>query len=283
MVRSGAARSGARSGSLPSLRTGSAPDCTDLWRRFWERRDRSARNELALAYEPLVHTTVRRLPAHVRNYWDKEDLAGFGLLGLLEAIDRWTEGSDASHFPAYAIQRIRGAIFDELRRLDWLTRAARRRVVTYRVTMEALSSELGRVPDAAEVLEGMGVDADAGAELLRDVQASQLLHLEHAAGDPDAEEPQALIDLITADAESEPEPQLLAAEQIAEIRRAVTSLPERQRTVVLLHFLGGLTQAQIGRLLGVSNSRVCQIEASAIETLRKVLAAPTNPTPSRCS
>ncbi len=248
------------------------PDTHDaLWATHWARRDRESRNDLILAYEPLVKLVVSRLPANVRTYWEVDDLRSFGLLGLVEAIDRWADDSPASRFPSYATKRIRGSIFDELRRLDWLPRTVRRRVITYRATVDALSSELGRVPETSEVLSEMGTDGANGEDVLSAVQSSQLLHLQHSVGSTSAGEDLRLIDLIVSDREVEPEPHVLRSEQFEEIRKAVTRLPERQRTVVTLHFLGGLTQEQIGSMLGVSNSRVCQIEATAIQTLRRLL------------
>ena len=250
------------------------PDDTDaLWERYWAGRDRVARNDLILAYEPLVKLVVSRLPANVRSYWEIDDLRSFGLLGLGEAIDRWASDSPANRFPSYATKRVRGAIFDELRRLDWLPRTVRRRVITYRATVDALSSELGRTPETREVLSEMGTDGAIGEDVLTAVQSSQLLHLQHSVGNAAAGEEMRLIDLIVSDRDAEPEPFVLRSEQFEEVRRAVTKLPERQRTVVTLHFLGGLTQEQIGVMLGVSNSRVCQIEATAIQTLRRLLAA----------
>lgn len=243
-----------------------------LWARFFEGRSTEARNELLLAYEPLVTRVVSRLPANVRSYWESDDLHGFGVLGLVEAIDRWQEGSEPERFAHYAMKRVRGAIFDELRRLDWLPRTVRRRVISYRSTVDALSSELGRVPATSEVIEQMGVEGLATADLLAEVQSSQLLHLQHAVASDTQGEELRLVDLIPADGEDDPEARLLHEEQLTALRRAVTRLPERQRAAITLHLLGGLTQKQIGAMLGVSNSRVCQIEASALQTLRRLMA-----------
>ena len=244
----------------------------ELWAAFWERRETAVRNELLLAYEPLVARVVTRLPANVRSYWESDDLHSFGVLGLVEAIDRWQDGSEASRFAHYAMKRIRGAVFDELRRLDWLPRTVRRRVISYRSTVDALSSELGRVPETAEVIEHMGADGQTSTDLLAEVQSSQLLHLQHAvAGDTQGEELR-LVDLIASDSDDDPEALLLHEEQLAALRHAVTRLPERQRAAVTLHLLDGLTQKQIGARLGVSNSRVCQIEATALQTLRRLLS-----------
>ncbi|MDA8295508.1 MAG: sigma-70 family RNA polymerase sigma factor [Actinomycetota bacterium] len=261
-------------GSLQSVASaagaGSPDDHAALWEAFWQDRDRRARNELILAYEPLVASVVNRLPANVKAYWEIDDLKSFGLLGLVEAIERWQPSTSATRFAAYAMKRVRGAIFDELRRLDWLPRTVRRRVISYRTTADALSSELGRQPETAEVLSQMGTDGSVNSDILAEIQSAQLLHLHHSVGSEDDEDLR-LIDLIVSE-DAQPEVAVLASERLAEVRAAVTRLPERQRTVVTLHFLGGLTQEQIGAMLGVSNSRICQIEASAIQTLRRILA-----------
>src|SRR5260221_4277235 len=87
-----------------------------LWKRFWAKRDREDRNELILAYKGIAHKVATRLPSNVRSNWETDDLESFGLLGLIEAIDRFDESSEVSLFTAYAQKRVRGAIYDELRR-----------------------------------------------------------------------------------------------------------------------------------------------------------------------
>lgn len=244
-----------------------------LWNTYWQRGDRATRNELILGYEPLVGIVLSRLPSTLRSHWDTDDLRSFGLLGLVEAIDRFEPASEPGRFPGYAMARIRGAIFDELRRLDWLPRTVRRRVITYRSTQDELASELGRVPATNEVLSEMGVAGADAADLLQAVQSSQLVHLQQSAESEDGRDAAPIIDLLAATDEG-PEAQVLVTERLGEVREAIAQLPERQRTVVSLRFFGGLTQEQIGVMLGVSNSRVCQIEAGAMAMLRRLLADP---------
>jgi RNA polymerase sigma factor for flagellar operon FliA len=242
-----------------------------LWSLFWARREREDRNNLVLVYNDLVHTVATRLPANVRSNWSLDDLESSGVLGLIEAIDRFDEDSKIALFPAYAQQRIRGAIYDELRRLDWLPRTIRRRVITYRVAVDDLSSELGRVPNRAEVMNSMGVDPSSENDLMQQVQSAQLTHFQQAKDEDDWSAAYRSIDQLVSDADENPEHRLLATERVELLRAAITQLPERQRTVITLHFLGGLTQDQIGAILSVSNSRVSQIETSAIKALRHLL------------
>jgi RNA polymerase sigma factor for flagellar operon FliA len=256
----------------------SAPPADDAaieaaWATFWADRDIDARNALLVAYNPLVKRVVSHLPSSIRDYWDVEDLKSFGILGLIEAIERFDETSPVNRFAGYASTRIRGAVFDELRRLDWLPRTVRRRVISYRTTVDTLSNELRRPPSREEVFASMDVKPADGAALLVEVQSAQLLHLDHAGHrDSDSEDEHVpLSNRIAGGGDHDPEPSLLASEELAELREAISALPERQRTVVTLHFLGGLTQGQIGDMLGISNSRVCQIEATAMQRLRRVL------------
>ncbi|HUY05962.1 MAG TPA: FliA/WhiG family RNA polymerase sigma factor [Acidimicrobiales bacterium] len=263
--------------SIASLASGDKTEITDLaslehlWRKFWARHECEDRNALVVVYQNIVHTVATRLPANVRANWSLDDLESSGLLGLIEAIGRFDETSQISLFPAYAQQRIRGAIYDELRRLDWLPRTIRRRVITYRVAVDDLSSELGRTPNRAEVMNSMGIDPREENELVQQVQSAQLTHFRKPKDEDDWSAAYRSIDQLVSDFAEQPESKLLEAERIGLLRAAIAKLPERQRTVVTLHFFGGLTQDQIGAILGVGNSRVSQIETSAIKTLRHLL------------
>jgi RNA polymerase sigma factor for flagellar operon FliA len=243
-----------------------------LWQKFWAARDREYRNELILAYQSLVFAVTARLPIRVRANWELCDLQSFGILGLIEAIDRFDEESEPSRFASYAMKRIRGAIYDELRRLDWLPRTIRRRVITYQTTADELSNELGRVPETKEVLTSMGVEAGASNSIRQELHSAQLVHLQQGESTEEWSAGYRLIEQLVSDRDKEPEPKFLHAERLEELRAAVKQLPERQRTVITLHLLGGVTQEQVGVVLGVSNSRVCQIEAAAVQALRTMLA-----------
>jgi RNA polymerase sigma factor FliA len=240
-----------------------------LWSRYWGDTTQPLRNELLLHYKYLTAQAVSRLPSSIRTHWDTDDLESIATLGLVEAIERFEENSVVERFPSYAASRIRGAVFDELRRLDWLPRTVRRRVITYRSTAETLSAELGRTPESTEILHEMGADSTASHKILTEVQSAQLARLDEPAGGGRGETI-SVADTV-ASRTIAPDESLIAAEELDELRAAVAALPERQRTVISLHLLGGLTQEQIGAMLGVTNSRICQIEAAALQTLRKVL------------
>ncbi len=260
---------------LPSLvqagRASSHAGEEALWQRYWHCRERVARNDLVLYYQPLVRLVASRLPSSVRTYWEIDDLRSFGLLGLIEAIGRWAPTSPGAMFEAYATKRVRGSMFDEMRRLDWLPRGERHRVVGYRAAGDDLYGRLRRMPERREILAEMGADDTEREKIVAAVQSSQILHLDrHVDGAPSGDET-SLIDLLLSDRSLEPESRVVSEERLDEVRAAMTKLPDRQRTVVTCHFLGGLTQEQIGSMLRVSNSRVSQIEASAMQALRRLL------------
>ena len=244
---------------------------SDLWQHFWIARNQEDRNDLVLFYKALVHTVVTRLPFDVRTHSDLDDLESFGMLGLIDAVQRFEENSQVSLFPVYAKTRIRGAIYDELRKIDWLPRSIRRRVTDYHIVVDDLSGALGRAPMKSEVLGSLGIKANKENALLQQVDSSQLTHFHQGETDEEWSSGYRNIDQLVADPDDSPESQLMATERIADLRTAVAHLPERQRTVITLHCFGDLTQAQIGAMLSVSTSRVSQIQAAAISALRVML------------
>ena len=264
--------------SSPALSRGGAtrfnysdPSYARLWERFRTGGDRRSRNDLLLAYEPLVLLVINQLSPGLRAYWDRDDLQSFGILGLLAAIDRFAAESPIGRFPSYASTCIKGAIFDEMRRLDWLPRGIRRHVTEYRHAADSLGHELGREPATTEILDSMGVSGDARSDVLAGVHSSQLLHLDHVVEVESADGTFRLVETLTDERIAGPEDAAVASDELLMLRRAVEELPERQRLVVTLHMFNGFTLEQVGTQIGVTASRACQIEAEAVRTLRRVL------------
>ncbi|HTW98764.1 MAG TPA: sigma-70 family RNA polymerase sigma factor [Acidimicrobiales bacterium] len=241
-------------------------DHAELWDRYLSDRSVEARNALVVTYRTLVLTVVKSLPRNVRSYWDDDDLVSFGTFGLMDAIARW---EPSARFETYATTRIRGAIYDELRRLDWLPRRIRRHVVAYNQASDELFSRLGRTPGTGEVLHEAGLhDQKERLEALDALLSAQLLHIDqgmvYGAGDE-------VIELVSADDSDDPESKAVLSCRLGELRTAVTRLPAQQREVVSLHLLAGLTQLQVASLLKVSESRVCQIAKAGTRALRLIM------------
>jgi RNA polymerase sigma factor for flagellar operon FliA len=238
-----------------------------IWVEYARDRDLVHRNELIVAYQPLVTKALRRLPSHVRSYWGHDELRSFGQDGLVKAIERW-DGTSAK-FESYALKRIRGAIFDEFRRLDWVPRTIRERINGYRLTHDRLTHDLKRNPSHDEVFAAMGLDARQGAELLVELRGSQFLHLSAVVeGDTSSE---TLADSLHTD-DDEPETQVIGGVLTADLQKAVSSLLPREQAIIHLAFGAGLSQEQIGDIIGVSGSQICKIQGRALSKLRSVLS-----------
>lgn len=252
---------------LPAPERGRAT-LDDIWLAYAAERDLVHRNQLIVAYQPLVAKALRRLPSHLRSYWSHDELRSFGQDGLVKAIERW-DGTSAK-FEAYALKRIRGAIFDEFRRLDWLPRSIRERINSYRTTQDALVHDLRRNPSHHEVVTAMGLAHEQGAEVLVEVQSSQFLHLSAVIdGDPAYD---TLGDTLHADGDEEPESRFLDGVLREDLNKAIASLLPREQAVIHLGFVAGLGQEQIGDIIGVSGSQVCKIQGRALNKLRSALA-----------
>ena len=239
-----------------------------IWATYAKDRDLLHRNELVVAYQPIVNETVRRLPAYILSYWEPGDLRSFGQDGLVRAIMRWSD-PDNSKFDRYARRCIKGAIFDELRRLDWMPRSARGRVICYRTTYDSLVGEFGRNPRPEEVCTAMGLMGRQATELMSELNGAQLLHLEgRTSSQPHSDG--AFVDVIS-DEGAEPEAELLASAEVEALNQAMATLNAREHTVLFLAFFGGLTQEQIGYIIGVGGPQVCKIHGAALRKLRSIL------------
>jgi RNA polymerase sigma factor for flagellar operon FliA len=214
-------------------------------------------------FAPLVkriaHHMVARLPVSV----DADDLIQVGMIGLMEALDRYEEMPGAQ-FATYAQQRIRGAMLDELRQMDWLPRSARKSMRQIEAAINALQQRLGRSPSEIEVAGELKVPIDLYHEMLFDARGAQLLHYEDfGSGEEDD-----FLERNCADNDSDPLVDLLDGDLRQTLIGAIDALPEREKTLMGLYYERELNFKEIGAVLGVSESRVCQMHSQAIARLR---------------
>jgi len=241
-----------------------------LWQQHRSEPSTGTRNALLTEYLPLVARAVHGVPAKVRTHHEPGDLESYGVFGLMDAIARFDAGSPPSRFPGYAVLRIRGAIFDELRRLDWLPRATRRRVVAFTKASEALTASAGRTPERREVLAEMGAGERASRSVALALPTAQLLSLNAAGQSSDAsDDAQPLEERLAGDPVEGPEHRCIAAARRAALQDAFAGLTDRQRQVLDMRMTEHRTQSEIGEILGVTNCRVSQLEARAIAVLRE--------------
>jgi RNA polymerase sigma factor for flagellar operon FliA len=246
----------------------------ELWRRYKEQGDPTARERLVVAYSPLVKFVAGRTGARLPSHVDQADLISYGMLGLIEAMDRF-EPERGIRFETFALQRIRGAIIDELRSLDWVPRSVRARAREIEEANSKLEHELGRVPTDAELAERLRMTEEELHESLLEISNSSILALEELWVTPDASGDRVSL-LDTLEDESAPDPQaaLDTTELKDRLQEAIQDLPERETLVIALYYFENLTLREIGEVLGVTESRVSQLHSKAVLRLRSRLKSP---------
>ena len=233
------------------------------WESFRESQETTAREWLVVHYASLVKFVAGRLSAGLPRSVDTNDLVSAGVFGLMDAIDRF-DPANGARFETFAIPRIRGAILDSLRALDWVPRSVRSRSRSVQDAISRLEHDLGRSPTDEEIADALGIDQAELEKWLADIAAGSVGPLDHVAMD-------------SAPAEKDEHLQPGRAIEESELRDAMRSeigrLPEREQAILILYYEDGLTLAEIGDALGVTESRVSQIHTKAVLQLRSRLAA----------
>ncbi len=240
-----------------------------LWTIYKKTNDEKFRDELLSAYIPLVKYIAGRLAINLPSSVETGDLESFGFFGLLDAVEKYDEARNVK-FETYASTRIRGAILDGLRSLDWVPRSTRSKVRVLENQVVKLTNELGRSPSDSEVASALGVSADRYYELLTEVKGINLFSLDETVAMENAGDNLKILDLVV-DQDILPAHQIIQSETIDELAVAVERLSEREQLVLALYYHEELTLKEIGHVLEVSESRVSQIHTKAISTLRSKL------------
>jgi RNA polymerase sigma factor for flagellar operon FliA len=252
-----------------------ADDTQSLWLEYRRTGDQAIRDRLILTYAPLVKYVAGRLgsglPAHV----DEGDLVSYGLLGLMGAIERYEPDRDVK-FETYAIARIKGAIIDELRAMDWVPRSVRSRAREIERAIAELESKLGTAPTDEQIAAKVGITVEELEESLADIARSSIAALDElwSPGGSDGDQI-ALIDTIEDADAPDPQSRLSQTEMKEAIADAIARLPEREKLVVTLYYYEELTLREIGEVLGVTESRVSQLHTKAILRLKARLSGAT--------
>ena len=243
----------------------------ELWRRYKDGGDQSARERLVVAYSPLVKFVAGRTGARLPSHVDQADLISYGMLGLIEAMERF-DPQRQIRFETFAMQRVRGAIIDELRSLDWVPRSVRSHAREIEEANSKLEHELSRPPTDAELSERLGMSEDDLQEALLQISNSSILALEELWMTPDASgDKVSLLDTIEDENATNPQAALDTSEVKDRLSEAIQELPERETLVVALYYFENLTLREIGDVLGVTESRVSQLHSKAVLRLRSRL------------
>ncbi len=230
---------------------------------------RAERERLIVEHICLVHHIVGRIGAHLPENVERDDLISAGILGLIKAIDRYDERRGAK-LATYASSVIKGEVMESLRAKDWAPRSVRRKARELAKCAARLEYTLGRPPEEAELAESMGLDIDGYHKLLEQVGGATLLSLEEVLAGDDSSWDGDAPDLDPYDEYGDPAVQLEDQAVRNVLTEAVDRLPEREKQVVGLYYQEELTLREIGAVLGVTESRVCQIHSQAIARLRGV-------------
>src|SRR3982751_130434 len=248
-----------------------AIELRDLWRRYKTSGDPAARERLVVAYSPLVKYVSGRmasgLPAHV----EECDLISYGLVVLINAIERF-ELEREIKFETYAITRIKGAIIDELRHLDWVPRSVRARAREIEKANSKLEHRLQRAPTDEEVAAELKISVEEFQDALLQISNSTIAALDELWTVNDTSGDQvSLLDTLTDENAPDPSQVMDSTELKDRVADAIARLPEREKLVVALYYYENLTLREIGEVLGVTESRVSQLHTKAVLRLRSAL------------
>lgn len=223
------------------------------------------RNELIKQYQPLVrrlaHHMMAKLPANVQ----VDDLIQVGLIGLSEALARY-EAAQGVQFETFATQRIRGAMLDELRDNDWMSRGSRKSQKEIEQAMRRLEHKLGRTPLESEIAADLGMSLDDYQSLLGKVRGTQLVYIEDMTRSDDDEN--SFLDHHISDTEADPVNMLRDQRLRQALIAAIKNLPEREQFIMSMYYEKDMNLKEIAAVLDVTESRICQLHSQSIARLR---------------
>jgi RNA polymerase sigma factor FliA len=240
----------------------------ELWRRYKADGEPSARERLVVAYSPLVKYVAGRTAAGLPPHVEESDLISYGLVGLISAIERFDPSREIK-FETYAIMRIKGAIIDELRAMDWVPRSVRARSREVERAHSKLEHSLQRAPTEKEVASELDVSVDELNDSLLQIANSSMVALDELWSTSDSSGDQvSLMDTIEDTTAPDPAQALDLGDLKDRIANSIATLPEREKLVIALYYYENLTLREIGEVLGVTESRVSQLHTKAVLRLR---------------
>lgn len=240
----------------------------NLWVRYKNEKDIQAREELIVEYASLVKYVAGRLAISLPANVQQDDLISYGIFGLIDAIEKFDLSRNIK-FETYAIARVKGAIWDGLRSMDWVPYSVRQKAKELESTYAKLESELGRAASDDEVCESMGISREQFSHMLAETSFTSVLSLEDMWKlDKDGANNVRVIDTIQDTNVPDPISMVMLDEQKHILTEAIYKLPEREKLVIALYYYEGLTLKEIGKVLGVSESRISQMHTKAILRLR---------------
>jgi len=246
----------------------------ELWEDYANDTTSNARDRLILHYSPLVKFVAGRVASGLPQSIEQSDLMSYGIFGLIDAIEKF-QPERGFKFETYAISRIKGAIIDELRSIDWVPRSLRAKARSLERAYSHLENELKRTPEDSEVAKELGCTEDELNTMMTQISFVGLVALDEmidVGGDGGGST--TIKDTLSADLTHDPVANFEVDEMKQMLADSINRMPDRERLVLTLYYYEGLTLAEIGEVLAVTESRVCQIHTKAILQLRGRLQEP---------
>lgn len=242
----------------------------ELWIEFRKTKSTQLRDAFIRQYMPLVKYVAGKLAVSMPSNVEFDDLVGFGQFGLLDAINKFDPEKNVK-FKTYAVTRIRGAIFDELRQLDWVPRSVRQKSREIEDTIVGLEARLGRTTTDNEVAQAMGLTLDEFHQTVLKVSGTSVLSLNDVWYSGDSSDRMSIGDSIESPSSLNPDVIVEREEVKRVIIEAINELPEKEKMVLVLYYHEDLTFKEIGQVLQVSESRISQLHTKANLRLRAKL------------
>ncbi len=230
--------------------------------------DGKLRDQLIMDYSPLIRFVAQRIASRLPSNIDIEDLISSGVIGLMDAIDKYDPSRD-NKFKTYAEFRIRGAILDELRSQDWVPRSVRDKAKRLDRMAADLEQKFGRKPTDDELSQALGMPIEEFFDMNAKVKGVQLLSIDDFGGTNGSSDRRSLLESLENPNSKNPFAQLRNASARDILRKHIEELPEKQKLVLQLYYFEDLNLKEIGRILEVTESRVSQLHTQAIEKLKK--------------
>ena len=234
----------------------------ELWERYKKEQSADIREYFIVKYAPLTKYVAGKISNSLPNHVEFEDIVGYGVFGLLDAIDKY-DPDKGVQFNTYAVNRIRGAIYDELRSIDWVPRSIRQKTRQVEETISDLEAKLGRSATNEEIAKSMGMTVADYDDLLLKISNSSIVSLTSTRYQSDTNDTTAVGDTLEAPNAYNPDV-IVEQEKIKKIViKAINELPKREKNVLIMYYYEDMTLKEIGKVLNVTESRVSQIHTSA--------------------
>jgi len=243
----------------------------ELWQQYRKTRDPAIREVFIKQYAPLVKYVAGKVAVGMPNNVEFDDLVGYGVFGLIDAIDKYDTEKNVK-FKTYAVTRIRGAIFDELRLIDFVPRSVRQKTREIETTISSLEAQLGRTASDQEIAGALGMDEAEYMKVIQKISGTSIISLNDLWYSGDDNDKVSVGDSIESPSSLNPDVMVINDEVRRVIVEAINELPDKEKKILVLYYYEDLTLKDIGRVLQVTESRVSQLHTKAVLHLRSKLS-----------